>query len=279
MEKENSERLLQALKENEKQGNKENEFKESVPKDQMISAISELQKSFTNERTELKNQLLDLQSKNQKLIKENKELKNSEAELKKSLEALENQNDEDLKEKLATLISDYESEQKKLEVKSKRQLGRLVSIINIEILHEKMYIKDNQIIELQKLISEQKTNSVKVSTKPGEDVSKISEKIRNEYIGAIEALQTNLENLKLKYQKEVSGRKDDQTLHKDEIRDYKRKIKILEEERELKNGYLSNSDKTFNVQLLEEKSKRINLEEERELLHNILASTKAAWAQ
>jgi hypothetical protein len=94
-----------------------------------------------------------------------------------------------------------------------------------------MYIKDNQIIELQKLISETKLNSVKVTTRPGEDVSKISEKIRNEYIGAIDALQTNLVNLKLKYQKEVSGRKDDFLLHKDTIRDYKLKIKILEEEK------------------------------------------------
>lgn len=117
--------MLEALKGSEKHGNKENEFKEVVvANDQMLSTISDMQKSFSIERTEIKNQLLDLQSKNQKLVKENREFKSNESELKTSVETLNSQDDERLKDKNATLISTYESDQKKTEVKYKRQLGK-----------------------------------------------------------------------------------------------------------------------------------------------------------
>jgi hypothetical protein len=129
--------------------------------------------------------------------------------------------------------------------------------------------------------AEANAKSKKVVTKPGEDISKISEKIRSEYINAIEALQTNLENLKLKYQHEVAGRKDDYSVHKEETRDLKRKIKILEEEVLLLNNKRGSSENGLNFQeeALAEKSMRIQLEEEKDLLQTILASTKAAWAE
>ena len=65
-EKEQSHKIIEAMKESEKQSRKENEFKEMVPKEQMLGTVNDLQKSFLQERTELKNQLIDLQSKNQK---------------------------------------------------------------------------------------------------------------------------------------------------------------------------------------------------------------------
>lgn len=126
-------------------------------------------------------------------------------------------------------------------------------------------------------------------TKPGEDISKISEKIRSEYINAIEALQTNLGNLKLKYQHEVTGRKEDASKHKEETRDLKRRIKILEEEVTLLTNSRDSVENAINFQeeALAEKSMRIQLEEEKDLLQTILgkilylclASTKAAWAE
>ena len=101
----------------------------------------------------------------------------------------------------------------------------------MEILHEKLYIRDNKITELQKLCQESGAANTKVSIKSGEEVSQISEKIRSEYIAVIEILQSNLETLKLKYQNEVAGRKNDLQKHKESIKGYKRKIKILEEEK------------------------------------------------
>lgn len=177
------------------------------------------------------------------------------------------------KEKIVEITSQHEEELRRGENKHKRE---------IEILHEKLYIKDNQIIELQKMISDAKAESgQRIFTRPGDDISKISEKIRAEYIGAIETMQTNLENLKLKYQKEVAARREEAVAHKDEVKNLARKIRILEGEIEMVNKNSSDDQigKNYKDEALEEKSRRIELEEEKDLLQTVLASTKAAWAQ
>jgi DNA repair exonuclease SbcCD ATPase subunit len=144
-EKEASEQLLESLKETNKHSNKENTpGEEMVTKEFQLSEINKLQKTFNLERTELKNQLLELQSKNQKLVSENKTLSKSETETRDEHDKDLTSFEETKKEEIANLIANYEDEQKKIEVKYKRE---------IEILHEKLYIKDNQIVELQKLIS------------------------------------------------------------------------------------------------------------------------------
>ena len=132
------------------------------------------------------------------------------------------------------------------------------------------------------MISDAKAESgQRIFTRPGDDISKISEKIRAEYIGAIETMQTNLENLKLKYQKEVAARKEETVAHKDEVKNLARKIRILEGEIEMVNKNSSDDQigKNYKDEALEEKSRRIELEEEKDLLQTVLASTKAAWAQ
>ena len=144
------------------------------------------------------NQLLGLQSKNQNLAKENKTLKESETSLKIELENSKSKEEKTESEEINSLITEHEEKLKKNEIKYKREL---------EILHEKLYIRDNKITELQKLCQESGAVNTKVSIKSGEEVSQISEKIRSEYIAAIEILQSNLETLKLKYQNEVAGRK------------------------------------------------------------------------
>ena len=146
-------------------------------------------------------------------------MKNELESIKAQIKQIEEENEE-------TLKKDLETQQQKLEKKFKREM---------EILNEKIYIKDKQIEDLQKICQNSQGQFLSSPTKDGEDISSISEKIRSEYIAAIETLQTNLENLKLKYQNEVSGRKDDNLAYKESIRDYKRKIKILESEKGMHN--------------------------------------------
>jgi len=155
-------------------------------------------------------------------VNENKKLITSENLMKSELESIKAQIKRIEEENEETLKKDLETQQQKLEKKFKREM---------EILNEKIYIKDKQIDELEKICQNSQGQSLSSPTKDGEDISSISEKIRSEYIAAIETLQTNLENLKLKYQNEVSGRKDDNLAYKERIRDYKRKIKILESEK------------------------------------------------
>lgn len=102
----------------------------------------------------------------------------------------------------SSLISSYESKLRKLEHKYKRE---------IEILEEKLF----------------------VSAKPKDDVSKISDKIRAEYIAAIETLQANLASLKVKYQNEAALRKEEADRYRQEIKGANRKIKLLEQEIEV----------------------------------------------
>lgn len=72
-----------------------------------------------------------------------------------------------------------------------------------------------------------------VSSKPRDDISKISDKIRTEYIAAIDTLQANLSSLKLKYQHEVALRKEESNSYRQEIKGANRKIKLLEQEIEV----------------------------------------------
>lgn len=274
-EKEASEQLLQSLQETTKHSNKENKPEETITVESQANEINKLQKVFNQERTELKNQLLNLQNKNQKLSAENKSLVNSEAKAKKDISKMISANEESQKDEIFELTIKHDEEVRKAQSKCKRE---------VEILHEKMYIKDNQITELQKLISDHRSRSVKVSTKPGEDLSKISEKIRLEYVGAVETMEANLETLKSKYQKEVAARKNETLKHKEEIRDLKRKIKILEEELEMLNrnvnstGKFSNKfleqsqSKNFKDEAFAEKCKRIDLEQEKDLLMTVLGT-------
>jgi len=97
-------------------------------------------------------------------------------------------------------------------------------------------------------------------------------------------MEANLETLKSKYQKEVAARKNETLKHKEEIRDLKRKIKILEEELEMLNrnvnstGKFSNKfleqsqSKNFKDEAFAEKCKRIDLEQEKDLLMTVLGT-------
>ncbi|CAI2366103.1 unnamed protein product [Moneuplotes crassus] len=133
-----------------------------------------------------------------------------------------------------------------------------------------MYIKDRKISELENSDSLSATGSLKDA-----DIAAISDKIRSEYIHAIETLETNLSNLRVKYQSEVDGRKEDFLKHKEETRDLKRKIQVLKESTDPDKV----KDTELKDQLLAVKAQKLQLEEEKELLNSIVASTKAAWAQ
>ena len=273
-EKESWEKLADSLSLQHRNSNKENEPMDILKKDLdwKKEEIIRLQCDFKQERLELKRKVDDFQIKNQKTLTELEDLKQKYELLKQDYDKIIVDNSS-LKDKIVDLTNENEEEQRKIENKYKRE---------VEILHEKLYIKDNQIIELQKMITEAKSESnTKVFTRPGDDISKISEKIRAEYIGAIETMQTNLENLKLKYQKEVAARKDESIVYKEEVNHLSRKIKILEGEIDMinKNSTDDKITKDYKEEALEEKSRRIELEEEKDLLQTVLASTKAAWAQ
>jgi len=53
-EKDQTQKIIKSLKGIEQESNKENEFKEMVTKEQMLVAVNDLQKSFAQERNELK---------------------------------------------------------------------------------------------------------------------------------------------------------------------------------------------------------------------------------
>lgn len=112
----------------------EKEAVDMVPKDHMLSEINLLHQKFSIERNELKNQLLASESKSQSLKTEISELKISFAELKTEYETYQMTIQEAHKEEMATVISNYEKDNRKFDSKYKRE---------IEILNEKLFAKVN----------------------------------------------------------------------------------------------------------------------------------------
>ena len=258
-EKESSKKLVESLqiKDSDKENKPIDLLKQNLElKDNEIAHLTQQHKS---ERSKLKSQLDHLQSDYSKLKISYEELKSTNIA---NIEEIEKLKDSETS-KIMELSVKFEYDSKKQQDEYEKQ---------IELLNDRMSAKENVIAELRQMNKTSNLHSQDFEL----EVTKVSDKVRQEYIAAIETLQTNLMNLKTKYQAEVLGRKNDNIAYRDEMKNLKRQINILDQEKSIGNQIEASEYKS---QLLDSKSENLKLKDENECLQDALATIKAAWAQ